>query len=985
MEDGDDTEDDLDERCRSRVGSTVRQKWHLDRILGIGGMAAVYAASHRNGSTAALKILHPQYATVTALRERFLREAYIANKTGHEGIVKVTDDELDDDGSPYLVMELLDGQSVADRADAIGGRLPAHEAVWVGQQLLGVLDAAHAQGIVHRDIKPDNLFWTKDGKIKVLDFGIARLREDAPATARARTRTGMVFGTPGYMAPEQALGRTSQVDARTDLWAVGATLFNLLTGQSVHEGETDNERVVNAATRPARSLARAMPGAPVQLVAVIDRSLDFDQAKRYPDALAMKADLERAAPFVPTVAGPPRKPSSSQHVATELEQPPPVAEPEEEPADVPGVAEIDELLAHTSPAAMAAMAALFVLLEKAMKVRSQYGKGHKEVERRLDVAFAAVTAALGANGEPLAWHIRAYGFTAQEETLWEPKPPLDQVCYRLFSDGVRALALCPGLRKEELAELVRILVADASSEIAPEDNLLTLLWDARFEHVLYEEGDSFAEGDQAERLAFEKRRAEVLAGANLDTSDQLEDAWQAHGGKPEDHAAKQRALLGAVAGPSAVSAAAQASNVRSGGRVDPLAIDPAMRAVMSARLSAGAADVGDRFATAAAAAFVMAFRKGEPALVAAPLRASVEGLAGETAAADTLALLSLLEAGVRMFATDAEREAATATLVNALVSPKRLAGLIAAAAAVDATAELRRRLSVMLPELDGTHVAAIATAVSTMEATPLRDHLVVYVQKHAPGHEGEIGSTFANGHLEPSLALLKILTRLRTSAARDAAHEATRSPHPIVRIEALGLVEGASGIRIRQALRAMLEDWDPAVRLAALKSIGAYRVKVAGPGLVMRVRSPEFDGLPEGERREALETLFNLTAPRAESLCLELLADTRLVTADPHEQTRAIAAELLGLHGRTGDGRAALEAASRARWKNSDRVRGAAASALKVWEERGGRDSEPPPSSSVPDFAIWETGPGEPRTASGTFVSPAGQKAELPPTPTSKR
>jgi HEAT repeat protein len=254
-----------------------------------------------------------------------------------------------------------------------------------------------------------------------------------------------------------------------------------------------------------------------------------------------------------------------------------------------------------------------------------------------------------------------------------------------------------------------------------------------------------------------------------------------------------------------------------------------------------------------------------------------------------------------------------------------------------------------------------------MDRSELRDHLLDYVAKHAHGHEGEIGSTFAKGHLEPSLALLKVLTKLGTPAAREAAQEATRSPHPIVRIEALGLVEGASGVGIRQALRAMLEDWDPGVRLAALQSIGTYRVKVAGPGLVMRVKSPEFDGLPSDERREALRTLFMLTSARAETLCLELLGDTRLVAADPHEQTRAIAAEMIGAHGRTTEALAAIEAASRGRWKNSERVRTAAANAVKAWGERGKQDSEPPPSSSVnpgADAAIWRGGSAPPPGAS---------------------
>jgi serine/threonine protein kinase len=932
-------EEDLDAECIARVGSMVCDKWHLDRILGIGGMAAVYAATHRNGSIAALKILHPQYAAQSHVVERFLREAYIANKAGHEGIVEVRDDAVDDRGVPFLVMELLEGVSVADKADANGGRLPMNEALWVGQQLLSVLEAAHAQGIVHRDIKPDNIFWTNQGKIKVLDFGIARLREDAPSK---RTRTGTVFGTPGYMAPEQALGRWPDVDARTDLWAVGATIFNLLTGQSVHEGETDNERLVNAATRPARSLGRAMPGAPTLLVQVIDRALDFDPHRRYPDARSMRLDLERAAAEAATDVGADAT-GRQADIVTGAEQ--------DEAAEVP---EVEELLDAMSEGATSVAREFFTLLEKAMKARSQYGKGHKEADRRLETAFTYLANSFTASGEPIAWSIRAYGFTVRDEALWEPKPPLDKVCYRLFSDGIRALAILPGLRLEELTELNRILVADASSEISPEDNTVTLLWDAKFDHVLYEEADSFAEGDQAERAAFEKRRGEVVAAVELDTSDQLEGSWyaNAHKGATGERESKQRTLLSAVAGGSAASAAAQASGMRpdqAAPRGDVLAIDPATRAVMAARLAVSSEDVGERFASAAAAAFVMAYRMGEPGLVAAPLRTTVDSLSGDAAEADALAFVFLLAGGVAKFATEAEREAMTGSLVNSLVSPQRFAGLTAAAVAPDAPQELRDRFISVLRRLDGNHVAPVAAAASTMEACDIRKHLLEYVSAHAQGHEGEIGATFASGHLEPSLALLKVLVALGTPAAREAAQAAAKSPHPIVRIEALGLVEGSSGAGIRQALRAMLEDWDPAVRIAALQSIGAYKVKVAGPGLVMRVKSPEFDTLSVEERREALNALYLLTSSRAEAVYLDLLADTRLVPTEPHEQTRALAAEMLGLRGRSSDARTALEGASRARWRNSERVRSAATAALIAMDNRGGRApvSDPPPPNAA--------------------------------------
>ena len=898
-----DPEEDLDRFCRERVGAPLADKWRLDRILGIGGMAAVYAATHHNGSTAALKVLHPQYAAMPGIRERFLREAYIANRGGHEGIVKVRDDAVDEHGAPFLIMELLQGSSTAERADAIGGRLPPREAVFVGVELLAILEAAHEQGIVHRDIKPDNVFWTTEGQVKVLDFGIARLREDAPSK---RTRTGMVFGTPGYMAPEQALGRWSEVDARTDLWAVGATIFNLLTGQSVHEGETDNERLVNAATRPARSLGEAMPLAPTPLVTVVDRALNFDQRRRYADAKAMRAELEQAYAAMPgDKIVRPGEPAA-RHVGTQPEE---VAAAPKEP-EIAVVPELSDLLGDVSPETLTVTRELFSQLERAMKVRSQYGKDHKEWERRLEAAFAFITNAFAVDPQPIAWNIRSYGFTVGDETLWEPKPPLDRVCYRLFSDGIRALGILPGLRLDELSNLVRILIADASSDIAPEDNSLTLLWEARLDNVLYEEGDGFAEGDLQERALFEKRRLEVLAGVALDTADQLEDAWIANAGQGShaEREARQRALLGLVAGGSAASAAAQAESMRVGSTSrDPLAsaIDSATRAVWGARLATAPEDLGERFAEAAAAAFVLACRNGEPALVAAPLRSSVEALTGPTAAPDTLAFTALLEQGMARSATVDELATMSRTLVNAIVTPVRFSLLTTCVSAWDAPEVLRERYASLLGKLDGNHVATVASVASMMDPSSLRERLLGYLAEHAPGHEGEIGSTFAKGHLEPSLALLKLLTKLGTKEAKEAAQEATKSPHPIVRIEALGLVEGASGTGIRQALRAMLEDWDPAVRLAALRSIAEYRVKVAGPGLVMRIKSADFDNLPSDERRQALATLFALTGTRAEALCLDLLGSTRLVTAETHEQPRAAAAEQLGLNGRSAEAKAA--------------------------------------------------------------------------------
>jgi serine/threonine-protein kinase len=221
-------------------------------------------------------------------RERFLREGYAANTVDHPGAVAVLDDDTVEDGSPYLVMERLDGDEVDRLAERRGGRLPVSAVFALADGLLDVLQAAHAKSIVHRDIKPANLYITRDGTLKVLDFGIARVRDIATGGATA-TKTGVMLGTPSFMAPEQALSRTNEIDGRTDLWSVGATLFYLLTGTFVHDGGTVTEVIVQAATSPARPLAAVLPGVDPRIAAVVDRALAFDKAARWPDAASMRA------------------------------------------------------------------------------------------------------------------------------------------------------------------------------------------------------------------------------------------------------------------------------------------------------------------------------------------------------------------------------------------------------------------------------------------------------------------------------------------------------------------------------------------------------------------------------------------------------------------------------------------------------------------------------------------------------------------------
>lgn len=280
---------------RGRVGSVINGKWQVDARIGSGGMSTVYAATHKNnGSRAALKILHADLAREPEIKSRFLREGYVGNQVRHPGVVEVIDDDVTEQGEVYLVVELLEGETLEAARIASNGRLPLDRVLRYGREVLDALAAAHAAGVVHRDLKPDNLFLTTGGRVKILDFGLARLLEGVPGAET--TRAGVMIGTPEFMAPEQATARRDEIDAQSDVWGLGATMYTLITGKHVHDASSLREHLIAAATRRAPPIRELAPWVPPPVAAVIDRSLQFEKADRFPDARSMLQALEAAQP-----------------------------------------------------------------------------------------------------------------------------------------------------------------------------------------------------------------------------------------------------------------------------------------------------------------------------------------------------------------------------------------------------------------------------------------------------------------------------------------------------------------------------------------------------------------------------------------------------------------------------------------------------------------------------------------------------------------
>jgi eukaryotic-like serine/threonine-protein kinase len=230
-----------DEEPALAVGTLVAGKLRVVRALGIGGMGTVYEVEHElTRHRRALKLLHPQFATNHQIVARFLREASAAGRIGNPHIVETFDAGRLESGEPYLVMEMLDGRSLADILEDTG-RVSEGEAVdWLAQACDGV-QAAHDAGIIHRDLKPDNLFIQRSGRVKILDFGISKF--DPTLTGEKQLTGDLTLGTPYYMAPEQT-SKTASVDQRADVYALGVVLYECVTGQKPFEAETYPQLIV---------------------------------------------------------------------------------------------------------------------------------------------------------------------------------------------------------------------------------------------------------------------------------------------------------------------------------------------------------------------------------------------------------------------------------------------------------------------------------------------------------------------------------------------------------------------------------------------------------------------------------------------------------------------------------------------------------------------------------------------------------------------
>ncbi len=277
------------------VGNHIGQ-YRLIKKIGSGGMGTVYVGEHiLIGRRAAIKVLQPLLSTQPEIVERFFREAKATSAITDPGVVQIFDFGYHVDGTAYIVMELLQGECLADRITNLG-RLPAAEALRIVRQLAGALSAAHEKEIVHRDLKPENVFLVADlesasgERVKLLDFGICKMAGDSTAT-----QTGRMLGTPIYMSPEQCRG-AREVDARSDIYSLGCLLFHALTGRVPFDLDGAGEIIVAHLQEPPPKVSEVAPELSDTVDEIVEHCLAKDPTDRFQTMAAVQAAIDTVLP-----------------------------------------------------------------------------------------------------------------------------------------------------------------------------------------------------------------------------------------------------------------------------------------------------------------------------------------------------------------------------------------------------------------------------------------------------------------------------------------------------------------------------------------------------------------------------------------------------------------------------------------------------------------------------------------------------------------
>jgi serine/threonine protein kinase len=980
------------QKANERLGQWIRRKYRLESLLGIGGMATVYAARHRNGSKVAIKIMHAEFAREEGVKVRFLREGYVANKVDHHGVVRILDDDETDAGEPFLVMELLEGETLQQLWKRRERKVPPLEALTIAEQVLDCLNPFHDLNIIHRDLKPANIFITEEGVAKLLDFGVAQLREGN----EAMTRAGTALGTPSFMSPEQAMGKSDQLDGRSDIFSMGATLYAILSGQRLHQGKSDNEAFILAATQPAPSLARSAPDLPTEVIALVDRALQWDRRKRYRTAHDMRdacreviqklggAPAARPQP-APAPEPAPRRPSPRQ--AT----PPPIPRAQQQNPRVSS-APVPQHTPHSGVPAPARQSTPHggIPQQGLQRPPPQHTphsgissgaftptSGEREAQARQRSSAHPSYPHARSSQPQMPAEVRPSGPPQQK-----PKPPeAPEALVTIFDRLERSL---PTFRQYGLDhpegktrfKAVYRTVVDALREM-PEN----VRWEVHpfcFTHdkavawepappwdiVPYNLASAGLDEVQLMPGLTEPELRSFLSAMLLDPQrDEDHDIaaalWEARflyircrirDDLAEADAAEQMRFftetddLEQMAREDLAEVAAMAvSTDKSGFEAAEAAsaaldIDAATKAALGAQLSLEPERWRERFLDLAMDAIYDAQSREDPETVLEPIGSHSWILAKRQRFEELFethrVLMSRLESH-----QNAQTYGVTDAMITRAQFTERVLVECAKAAASEKTSGTDRQLIIeglrfVLAHIDGGPVVAMLEAAdeirasTTEESDEVYELLVQHAENNTGGRETELVEVLDELSTELAQRMLGALTASRTPQAIAILKPLLTSRNPALKCEATALLS-SSPEDLAKLLGNTLASSDPSAREAAVSTMLRHNVHAAAPWLIRTIESDDFKGRDGVEQKSIFNALCKLNPSRAESVLARIVKQHGMLPDDRLDQMRIAAANALGQHASSTAPIEALEDATRRRPWNTQALRIAAGAAVE--------------------------------------------------------
>jgi tRNA A-37 threonylcarbamoyl transferase component Bud32 len=903
---------------KGRLGTTIGGRWQLVKLLGLGASAAVYRAVDREGWRVAVKIMHSKFLHSEIVQQRFFREQQILDQIQHENTLRIFETDRTPTGIPFIVMELLEGVTLA-RLMHKRGEVPLEleRVIEFTIPVLRALEVCHAKKIIHRDLKPANVFVTRERVVKLLDFGVARYHQDGVHL----TRDGTALGTPAFMAPEQASGHMDLLDERSDLFSVGAMMHYLLSGQYLHEGKTAEETYVKAATTPAPSLARRASHLQADIIRVVDRAVSWNAGDRWQTAQEFTAQLhtllearqvKESRQRVDTLRG--WSSVGRAALADAVDQEPRDKEHERALLDV------------------------WQAIDRAMQTMQRYGADHAMSKVRREECHAILEAELQSVGE-IYWDVRPYSFDipGTEKPCWEPSPPLDRIPYELFASGVRRVRFDTKITQESFLGFLGALVLDPDRDLAPEDDLATAIWDKRLVGVELEIGAMSASVDMANHNRFERAFTNQLnaVGEAVRSELQLEyERLQILNQLGEGALLEAEVML--TSNPKKAREESVSPNDDVKARMseeDLLKLQIAHRAQQESWVRRLGTTMGDLIAQAKG--------DGDASRWVAPFSELSSRLAFAGRVDEFLALFGVM---MRRLRHPQVRRELVSSAINAELLREMFHGLgiipkrQAAQTQDELSEEALVAITLIVDYLDTSHLEVVLEALgsSTPSARQLHPALLENARNHIAGNESLLGQVLQRANEELAEQIIDLLTS-SGQAGIEALRAGLENPSEVIRLRILEQLASQGGYDLNATLEDLSWSPSPRTRLQSLQTAARMGLRGFIPNFIARMKNQDFHHFPIDERRLNFELLMQLSSAAAEQVAIELLNSRDLLGGQALNTTRVIAADHLGKHGTSKEAYQALDAARRRRPWGSREVQEAAQRGIDQYETRAAK------------------------------------------------